>query len=91
MSTTIMEAQLRDAIDRDRDLAVRGCQSVLRPSGGIAVERHTAVVGIWHWRNGGFELRLPSQDDPAIKVDTVAEAVHYTRERLCRSTGSGVP
>ncbi len=84
MSTTIMEAQLRDALDRDRELAVRGC-AFTPAAGGIVIERRGATVGVWQWRNGGFELHVPGDGEPLTKVETVAEAVHHTRERLCKA------
>jgi hypothetical protein len=84
MSTTIMEAQLRDALDRDRELAVRGCATASGPA-GIAVERRGTPLGVWQWRNGGFELRLAGEGEAVTKVETVAEAVHHTRERLFKA------
>jgi hypothetical protein len=83
MATAIMEAQFRDALNGDRDLAARGCVGVPRQPSGIAVERRGIAVGVWHWRNGRFEFAPATSSDPPIGVDTVAEAVRHTRERLC--------
>ncbi|MDX2155008.1 MAG: hypothetical protein SFW09_00745 [Hyphomicrobiaceae bacterium] len=86
MSTTIMEAQLKDALDRDRDLAARGCYAAITPPSGVVVERRGRMLATWHWRSGGFELHRPGTSDPVVKVETVAEALHRTREHVCPQT-----
>ena len=82
MSAAIMEAQLRDALRADRPLAARGCRAEEQQPSGIAVERGGAVAGVWHWRNGAFELELTGPG-PTVVLDTVAEAVRHTRDHLC--------
>lgn len=81
MSTAIMEAELRDALNADRTLAATGCHVEERRPSGIAIMRGSSTVGVWHWRGGAFELEasLPAS------TDTVAAAVRYTRDRLCRA------
>jgi|LNFM01.1.fsa_nt_gb hypothetical protein len=81
MATAIMEAQLRDALNADRDLTARGAKAAERQPSGVAIERGPNVLGIWHWRRGQFELTIGGSG-PVVTVETVAEAVRYTRERL---------
>jgi hypothetical protein len=81
MATAIMEAQLRDGLNADRDLTARGAKAAERLPSGVAVERGPTVLGIWHWRRGQFELHVGGSG-PIVSVATVAEAVRYTRERL---------
>jgi hypothetical protein len=81
MATAIMEAQLRDALNVDRDLTARGAKAADRQPSGVAVERGPNVLGIWHWRRGQFELNVGGAG-PVVTVETVAEAVRYTREQL---------
>ena len=83
MSTAIMEAQLRTAIAADSHLSVCGCRATALDPTGIAIERHGTTLGIWHWRNGGFELETRGVTDTAVKLETVAETVHYTKDYLC--------
>ncbi|MGE0700047.1 MAG: hypothetical protein AB7O57_13205 [Hyphomicrobiaceae bacterium] len=82
MSTAIMDAQLRAAINADRVIATRGCRGEARQPNGVAVEQGASVKGIWYWRNGAFELFVGG-DGPIVAVDTVAEAVRYSRDHLC--------
>lgn len=81
MATAIMEARLRDALNADRDLAGHGVKSTVRQPSGVAVERGGTVLGIWRWRGGVFELYIGSTG-PVVAIETVAEAVRHTRERL---------
>jgi hypothetical protein len=81
MSTAIMEAQLRAALDTDLELAKRGCRTRFRPPSGVAVEFKSTEAGVWHWKNGRFELLVDGKG-PIVTVYTVAEAVRYTRESL---------
>ncbi len=81
MATAIMEAQLRDALNADRDLADRGARAVARQPSGVAVERGPSIAGVWHWRSGQFELHIGGSG-PAATVGTVAEAVRLTREKV---------
>ncbi len=81
MATAIMEAQLRDALNTDRDLTARGARAAERQPSGVAIERGQNVLGIWHWRGGQFELHV-GRTGPVATVETVAEAVRYTREQL---------
>jgi len=81
MATAIMEAQLRDALNADPHLSGRGAKAVDRHASGVAIERGPNVLGIWHWRRGQFELRVGGTG-PVATVETVAEAVRTTRERL---------
>ena len=82
MSAAIMEAQLRDALRADRRLAAQGWQAEERQAGGVAVGRAGIVAGVWHWRNGAFEV-VTDRAGPGAALDTVAEAVKYTRDHLC--------
>lgn len=81
MANAIMETQLRDALNADRDLTARGAKAVERQPSGVAIERGPDVLGIWHWRRGQFELHADGSG-PIVTVATVAEAVRATRERL---------
>jgi hypothetical protein len=81
MSTAIMEAQLRAALDTDLELAKRGCRTRFHHPSGVGVEFKSTEVGVWHWTNGRFELLVDGKG-PVVSVDTVAEATRYTRESL---------
>jgi hypothetical protein len=81
MATAIMEAQLRDALNADRDLAGRGAKASAQQPSGVAIERRGAVLGIWRWRGGLFELYIGSTG-PVVAIETVAGAVRHTRKRL---------
>lgn len=83
MSTEIMEAQLRAALDTDARLIERACRTRFHQPSGVGVEFGSSEVGIWHWVNGRFELHV-DDSGPAVAVDTVAEAVRYTRNELAR-------
>lgn len=85
MSATIMEGQLREAITGDAELARLGCRPHARRSGGIAIEHNGKVIGTWYWRNGLFVLVRSGSPDPLAEVETVAEALLSTRQRLTRS------
>ena len=75
----IMEDQLRAALVSDRRLAgVREPRT--RAEGGIAIERPGAREWLWRWIDGEFQLSIA--DSPVVAVETVAEAVRYTRENL---------
>jgi len=81
MSTAIMEAQLRAALDTDIELAKRACRTRFHQPSGVGVEFKSTEVGVWHWKNGRFELFVENQG-AIVTVETVAEAVRYTRESL---------
>ncbi|MEZ5815526.1 MAG: hypothetical protein R3D44_00405 [Hyphomicrobiaceae bacterium] len=81
MATAIMEGQLRAALEADRELGQRGCHVVPRRPNGVAIERGVAELGVWYWKNGQFELSIAG-DHAVVRVDTVAEAVRHTREKL---------
>jgi len=78
MSSTIMEEELRRALDGDSEVADRGWRILAGPSGGIILERGGAERGHWRWRNGLFELESASGATIA-GVETVAEALSVTR------------
>ena len=82
MSTAIMEAQLREALTSDPDLASRGWRGTPRQPGGVAVERAGTIAGLWRWRAGVFELSIGGSG-AIVTFETVAEAVRHTRENLC--------
>ena len=84
MSAAIMEGLLRDTINGDRFLAARDCRVRDEEAHGVAVEMAGALKGTWHWRNGCFEL-VVGASATTVAVDTVAEALLYTREQLCPS------
>jgi len=83
MAIEIMEAQLRAALDTDARLIERGCRTRAYHPSGVGIERGAVEVGVWHWSNGQFELYVDG-NGPVVTVDTVAEAVRYTREKLVR-------
>jgi hypothetical protein len=87
MATAIMEAQLRAALDTDIELAKRACRTRFLQPSGVGVEFRATEVGDWQWKNGQYELVVDGQG-PIVRVDTVAEAVRYTRETLSHWTGS---
>jgi len=81
MATDIMEARLRTALDADRGLVKRGCSTRQLDPSGVGVSFGSAEAGAWFWANGMFELRSDGGTS-VVTVETVAEAVRYTRERL---------
>ena len=82
MSTAIMEGLLRDTLNGDRSLSARDCRAAEGRRGGVSVERAGVPRGTWHWRNGAFELDI-GDDVAVVSVESVAEALRYTREHLC--------
>lgn len=86
MSTAIMERQLLDGLAADRVLASNGYTAGASPTGsGVIVERQGYVRGLWHWQNGAFVLTAPGSHSPAVEVETLAEAIRYTRDVLCQA------
>lgn len=83
MSIGIMERQLLRGINADGHLASRGITAQNPPAGGVVVARRGHVRGTWAWENGAFVLTVAGAAAPAVEVETVAEAVQYTREHLC--------
>ena len=83
MSTKVMESQLCIELNACQLMARRGCQARLVRGGGVALERHRRVIGVWRWHNGGFELSGTRSPHSIGKVETVAEAMLISRERLC--------
>lgn len=83
MATAIMEGQLREVLNGDSILASRRCVARAGLTSGVEVECQGTVLGIWHWRNGVFELVGPDAPGEAVALETVAEALYYTRETLC--------
>ena len=81
MAIEIMEAQLRAALDTNARFVEKTCHTRFVDPSGVAIECGSNGVGIWHWTNGRFEFHVDG-DGPVVAVDTVAEAVRYTRERL---------
>ncbi len=82
MATAIMEGQLREVLNGDRILATRSCVAKSVQPSGVEVACRGLTMGIWHWRNGVFEFVLPDGSG-VIDVETLAEALYYTRETLC--------
>ncbi len=87
MSTAIMERQLLDGLSADSDLARKGYAATAGPAGSgvVVIERLGNVHGIWHWQNGVFVLTVAGAAGPAVEVETLAEAIRYTREVLGRT------
>lgn len=81
MATEIMEAQLRAALDTDARFVEKACRTHFANPSGVAIECNASEIGIWHWTSGRFEFHV-ADSGPVMAVDTVAEAVRYTRERL---------
>lgn len=84
MSTGIMEKQLLRGLNADSGFAATGCTAQIAPSGGVTLSRMGHVRAIWSWQSGAFVLTVPGSRKPRIEVETVAEAVRYSRETLCR-------
>lgn len=81
MAIRIMESQLRAALNTDSHLVeYRVIALSLEPS-GVAVEREGARVGSWNWSNGRFEFHA-GRKTSIEAVETVAEAVRLTREKV---------
>lgn len=81
MSTTIMEAHLCDAMNADPELLALGFVAARNAAAsGVIVSGRGGTAGVWHWRNGTFELEVAGA--VIVALETVAEAVRYTRERL---------
>ncbi|MEZ5853495.1 MAG: hypothetical protein R3D67_01645 [Hyphomicrobiaceae bacterium] len=83
MSTIVMESQLCCEINACRIMTGRGCQARLKRTSGVALERHSRLIAVWRWRNGGFELSQTLQPFSIGKVETIAEALRISREHLC--------
>lgn len=78
MSTAIMQYQLLAAFNADTGLAEAGVTAIDTVH-GVALEHDGHFRGIWQWRHGAFTFTAAGYNEPAISVDTVAEAVIYTR------------
>ncbi len=82
MSQTIMEGRLLAGLNGDADLIARGCAALPAPTGGVAVERRGHHLGLWRWASGTFQFTPAGYGEPTVQADTVAEALHHTRERV---------
>ncbi len=78
-STTIMEEGLLKSLRSDPDLARRGCVATPLTPGGVAIEVHGQRRGQWAWRAGAFGYTRTDATAADIVVETIAEALHYTR------------
>jgi hypothetical protein len=85
MSTTIMEAELIEALSGDPALAYAGVSTVAAAPNGVRLLRHGVALAVWRWRNGVFELMLPTSDEPVCTSETIAEALRHSRERFIAS------
>lgn len=84
MSTGIMERQLLRGLTADSGFMSTGCTAQIAPSGGVTLSRNGHVRATWTWQNGAFVLTASGSRSPRIEVETVAEAVRYSREQICR-------
>jgi hypothetical protein len=82
MSAVIMEGQLASRLRSDSVLSQRGCTAARAATGGVTIERRGHHLGVWHWRQGIFAYTPAGYGEPTVEVETVAEAVRYTRERV---------
>ncbi len=85
MSATIMEARLLAALQADQLIAQRGCQATVAAGGGVAIERRGHHLGLWRWDNGTFTFLAAGYTETSAAMETVAEAVHFTRQRFFAS------
>lgn len=83
MATAIMEGQLREVLNGDRILVTRDCVARAVQPSGVEVDCRGVTMGVWRWRNGVFELARTDGSGASVAVETVAEALYYTRETLC--------
>lgn len=83
MSSSIMETQLIRSLQAEPELAKRGCNIIAATNAGVLISRTGRPRGLWTWRDGGFQFTPQGAGEPAIEVDTVAEAVQYTLRVVC--------
>ena len=83
MSSSIMQAQLIRSLQAEPELARRGCNITAAANAGVLISRAGRPRGLWAWRHGNFAFRPQGALDPAIEVETVAEAVQYTLRVVC--------
>lgn len=83
MSSSIMETQLIRSLQTEPELARRGCQIAAATNAGVLISRAGRHRGLWSWHNGSFAFVPHGGTDPAVEVDTVAEAVQYTLRVVC--------
>lgn len=83
MSSSIMETQLIRSLQAEPELARRGCNITAATNAGVLISRAGRHRGLWVWRDGGFGFTPHGAAEPAIEVDTVAEAVQYTFRVVC--------
>ena len=82
MSATIMEGQLVMALATDSALGAAGVVVNAARGSGVEILVRGDTVGHWRWRKGVFAFTRAGELDASREVDTVAEAVHYTRDQL---------
>ena len=77
-----MEGQLLAELQADGALLQQGCTADRTAPNGVRIDRRGHHVGIWHWRQGVFAFTPAGYGESTIEVETVAEAVLFTRLRL---------
>lgn len=83
MSSSIMETQLIRALQIEPELARRSCTITADATAGVLISRGGRSRGVWAWEDGLFAFTPHGETAPAVEVETVAEAVHYTLEVIC--------
>ncbi|MFM9939623.1 MAG: hypothetical protein ACKVP7_09020 [Hyphomicrobiaceae bacterium] len=81
MSATIMEGRLLAALLADTALAQQGFTSVISATGGVVIERRGHCFGLWRWNHGMFNFVAAGYSESSAEMETVAEALHFTRQR----------
>ena len=75
----LQEALLDHAILTDKGYAVG-----LGPTGGLAIDHHGHVRGIWHCRNTGLSWTAAGYNEASFHTSSVEEAVNYTINVIAR-------
>lgn len=76
---------LKDALEAQETLKLRGFTASCGPTGGVVVDRWNHVRGVWHFHIHSYFWTPAGYNQPTYRTERLEEAVSFTLETISRT------
>ena len=85
MGANAQNAALKDALEAQEALTLRGFTSSCGPEGSVVVDRWNHVRGVWHFHAGNYFWTDAGSTQPGYRTDTIEGALEHTLSVIAKS------
>lgn len=85
MGANEQNAALKELLERQEVLRLRGFTIACGPTGDVVVDRWNHVRGVWHFRDANFHWTPVGNNEPTHRVETLEQALAYSLEVISKT------